>query len=103
MALFGPESLTITASGDSSHPNKKQTMASSTSGANFVEYFFYKESGYTRAAKTSLVALAYATARDLEIAPSAVLIRFVMPMVPDCDLQITPPCYHGQRRPRAND
>lgn len=56
-----------------------------------------------RLEKTSLVALAYATARDLDIAPSAVLIRFVMPMVPDCDLQITPPCYHGQRRPRAND
>lgn len=52
-------------------------MAHSTSGANFVKFFFYERNGFTRAVKTSLVALAYATARDLQIAPSAVLIRLV--------------------------
>lgn len=47
----------------------------SASGANFVKYFFYVGNTISKQRKESLVALAYATARDQKLAPKAVLIR----------------------------
>ncbi|KXX76394.1 hypothetical protein MMYC01_207304 [Madurella mycetomatis] len=47
----------------------------SASGVNFVRYFFYAGNTITKQRKQALVALAYATARDLQLAPKAILIR----------------------------
>ena len=51
------------------------TMASA-SGANFVKYFFYAGNTISKQRKQSLVALAYATAQDKQLAPQAILIRY---------------------------
>ncbi|KAF2850917.1 hypothetical protein T440DRAFT_423722 [Plenodomus tracheiphilus IPT5] len=47
----------------------------SASGANFVKYFFYAGNTISKQRKQALVALAYATARDQQLAPQAILIR----------------------------
>lgn len=44
-------------------------------GANFVKYFFYAGNTISKQRKESLVALAYATACDQQLAPQAILIR----------------------------
>ncbi|OAT09727.1 hypothetical protein, variant 2 [Blastomyces gilchristii SLH14081] len=44
-------------------------------GANFVRYFFYAGNTISSSQKKTLVALAYATARDQKLAPKAILIR----------------------------
>lgn len=46
-------------------------------GINFVKYFFYAGNTIAPDRKKVLVALAYATARDQQLAPKAILIRFV--------------------------
>jgi hypothetical protein len=51
-------------------------------GVNFVKYFFYLGNTISPDRKAALVALAYATARDQELAPKAILIRFVLFMSP---------------------
>ncbi|PYI30887.1 hypothetical protein BP00DRAFT_475895 [Aspergillus indologenus CBS 114.80] len=50
-------------------------MAAAQGGINMVRYFFYGGTNIGSRRKNALVALAYATARDLELAPKAVLIR----------------------------
>lgn len=47
-------------------------------GVNFVRIFFYLNSNISPEVKASLVALAYATARDKFLAPKAILIRLVV-------------------------
>ncbi|RDA88821.1 hypothetical protein CP532_5515 [Ophiocordyceps camponoti-leonardi (nom. inval.)] len=44
-------------------------------GVNFVRYYFYKVGGPSPSQREQLVALAYATARELMQAPSKILIR----------------------------
>ncbi|OJD23310.1 hypothetical protein ACJ73_05334 [Blastomyces percursus] len=44
-------------------------------GVNFVRYFFYAGNTISSSRKKTLVALAYATARDQKLAPKAILIR----------------------------
>lgn len=46
-------------------------------GINFVKYFFYTGNTIAPDRKKALVALAYATARDQQLAPKAILIRSV--------------------------
>jgi hypothetical protein len=48
----------------------------SASGANLVRYFFYAGNTISKQRKQSLIALAYATARDQKLAPRAILIRY---------------------------
>ncbi|KAM3511246.1 hypothetical protein MY11210_005115 [Beauveria gryllotalpidicola] len=48
---------------------------SSQGGASFVRYFFYKGYRLEDRVKQQAVALAYATARELKLAPSMILIR----------------------------
>ncbi|KAF9885155.1 hypothetical protein FE257_000681 [Aspergillus nanangensis] len=47
-------------------------------GANFVRYFFYAGNTISPDRRKALVALAYATARDQQLAPKAILIRSEM-------------------------
>lgn len=47
-------------------------------GVNFVRYFFYAGNTISADRKKALVALAYATARDQQLAPKAILIRLVL-------------------------
>ncbi|EEQ87678.1 uncharacterized protein BDCG_02798 [Blastomyces dermatitidis ER-3] len=47
-------------------------------GAKFVRYFFYAGNTISSSQKKTLVALAYATARDQKLAPKAILIRLVL-------------------------
>ncbi|KAL2369196.1 hypothetical protein RJ035_005401 [Blastomyces gilchristii] len=44
-------------------------------GANFVRYFFYAGNTISSSQKKTLIALAYATARDQKLAPKAILIQ----------------------------
>ncbi|RAK95375.1 uncharacterized protein BO80DRAFT_264104 [Aspergillus ibericus CBS 121593] len=44
-------------------------------GINFVRFFFYEGNTISAVRKKALVALAYATARDQQLAPRAILIR----------------------------
>ncbi|EFE38191.1 hypothetical protein TRV_07156 [Trichophyton verrucosum HKI 0517] len=46
-----------------------------TSAVSFTRYFFYVGNTISAESKRSLVALAYATARTMEVAPEAVLVR----------------------------
>ncbi|KAF7182863.1 hypothetical protein CNMCM7691_002607 [Aspergillus felis] len=50
-------------------------MAAAKGGVNFVRYFFYAGNTISPDRKKALVALAYATARDQQLAPKAILIR----------------------------
>ncbi|KAJ5485475.1 hypothetical protein N7539_005463 [Penicillium diatomitis] len=50
-------------------------MATAKGGVNFVRIFFYSGNTISAERKKSLVALAYATARDQLLAPKAILIR----------------------------
>ncbi|KAL4934186.1 uncharacterized protein BDV17DRAFT_248553 [Aspergillus undulatus] len=50
-------------------------MAGAREGVNFVRIFFYGGNTISPERKRSLVALAYATARDQLLAPKAILIR----------------------------
>lgn len=52
-------------------------MAAARGGVNFVRIYFYGGNTISAERKRSLVALAYATARDQLLAPKAILIRFV--------------------------
>jgi len=47
----------------------------SKGGINFTSFFFYKGNTISPERKQALVALAYATARDQQVAPKAILIR----------------------------
>ncbi|KZF22826.1 hypothetical protein L228DRAFT_282907 [Xylona heveae TC161] len=50
-------------------------MAAAKGGVNFIKYYFYEGNTITAARKSALVSLAYATARDQQQAPKAILIR----------------------------
>ncbi|PYH81544.1 hypothetical protein BO82DRAFT_383629 [Aspergillus uvarum CBS 121591] len=50
-------------------------MAAANGGINMVRYFFYQGSTITPKQKKALVALDYATARDLQLTPKAILSR----------------------------
>ncbi|KAL1973783.1 hypothetical protein VTN31DRAFT_5343 [Thermomyces dupontii] len=50
-------------------------MAAAAGGVNFVRFFFYAGNTISPSRKKALVALAYATARDQQLAPKAILIR----------------------------
>ncbi|EER42741.1 conserved hypothetical protein [Histoplasma capsulatum var. duboisii H88] len=50
-------------------------MAAAGGGVNFVRYFFYAGNKISSSRKKTLVALAYATARDQILAPKAILIQ----------------------------
>jgi hypothetical protein len=50
----------------------------SKGGVNFVKFFFYVGNTISTERKQKLVALAYATARDQQVAPTAILIRLVL-------------------------
>ncbi|QSS49027.1 hypothetical protein I7I53_09274 [Histoplasma capsulatum var. duboisii H88] len=53
-------------------------MAAAGGGVNFVRYFFYAGNKISSSRKKTLVALAYATARDQILAPKAILIQLVL-------------------------
>lgn len=46
-------------------------------GIHFVRYYFYAGNTIDPVIKEKLVGLAYATARDKTLAPTAILIRYV--------------------------
>ncbi|KAJ0422997.1 hypothetical protein BJY00DRAFT_310596 [Aspergillus carlsbadensis] len=50
-------------------------MAAARGGINFVRYFFYRGDTISPERRRALVALAYATARDRQLAPKKILIR----------------------------
>ncbi|KAI1905539.1 hypothetical protein LOZ12_006742 [Ophidiomyces ophidiicola] len=50
-------------------------MAATRVGINFTRYYFYSGNTISPERKHALVALAYATARNLQFAPKAILIR----------------------------
>lgn len=49
-------------------------MATAKGGVNFVRIFFYSGNTISAERKKSLVALAYATARDQLLAPKAIIL-----------------------------
>lgn len=50
-------------------------IMASKGGVNFVKFFFYVGNTINTERKQKLVTLAYATARDQQVAPTAILIR----------------------------
>lgn len=52
-------------------------MAAARGGANFMRFYFYAGNMISALWKEKLVALAYSTAQDQKLAPTAILIRSV--------------------------
>lgn len=66
-------------------------------GVNFVKYFFYAGNTISADRQKALVSLAYATARDQQLAPEAILIRLVLLIIPSAScscgfLTVFPSC-----------